>query len=87
NLAYEDAASALETLSAVRDLSLRPTIAAAIIAGWSERDPAELAQNIDAFARPEERAVALATALAKWQERDPAAARAFADMAAARSQS
>ncbi|HLP01914.1 MAG TPA: hypothetical protein VK163_07805 [Opitutaceae bacterium] len=82
NLAYEDAASALETLSAVLDLSLRPTIAAAIISGWSERDPAELAHNADVFARPEERAVALTTALAKWQERAPDAARSFADAAA-----
>ncbi|MFT3830812.1 MAG: hypothetical protein QM691_14000 [Opitutaceae bacterium] len=78
NLAYEDAASALATLAAVGDPSLRSTIAAAIISGWCERDPAELARSADAFARPEERAVALATALAEWRERDPAAARTFA---------
>jgi hypothetical protein len=77
NLAYEDAAAALEAIAPVGDPSLRRTIAAAIIAGWSERDPAELARNVDAFAQPEERANALATALAKWALRDPAAAHSF----------
>ncbi len=43
NLAYEDAATALEALAAVGDPTLRRTAAAAIIAGWAERDPAECA--------------------------------------------
>lgn len=77
NLAYEDAATALEALAAVREPGLRRTTAAAIIAGWSERDPAELAQHADVFEGPAERTAALAAALEKWEHRDPAAAAAF----------
>lgn len=43
-LGYEDVATALEALATVSDPALRRTTAAAIIAGWSERDPAGLAQ-------------------------------------------
>lgn len=71
NLAYEDAATALEQLSTTQDPALHRTMAAAIIAGWAERDPAELAANADVFAVSADRAAAKAAALRKWQQRNP----------------
>ena len=62
NLAYADAATALEAIAAVRDPALRRTTAAAIIAGWAECDPAGLAQHADVFIVPAERSAALAAA-------------------------
>lgn len=78
NLAYEDAASALEALSGVDDPALLQTTASAIIAGWAERDPVELAHHIEVFGSPALRDEALATALANWEARDPNGAAAFA---------
>lgn len=78
NLAYEDVATALDALAGIEDPALRPTAAAAIIAGWAERDPAELASHADVFAEPAERTAALETALAVWQQRDPVGAALFA---------
>ncbi len=77
NLAYADAVAALEAVATVDDPPLRRTIAAAIIAGWAEQDPEELARHADAFTAPEERARALSVAVAEWAQRDPAGARSF----------
>mgnify|MGYP000715202423 CR=1 FL=1 len=60
-------------------------LAGAIIAGWAERDPVELAQNVAVFEEPATRDAALHVALAKWQRRDPAAAEAFASSLTPRS--
>ncbi len=54
SLAYEDATTALESLATINDPALRSTTAAAIIAGWSARDPAGLAR----YAEPSGVAVA-----------------------------
>lgn len=85
NLAYEDAATALEELARTEDPALRRTMAGAIIAGWAERDPAELAQHADVFNETATRTAALHVALTKWQQRDPAGASAFAAALAPRS--
>lgn len=84
NLAYEDAATALEQLSAVENPALHRTMAAAIISGWAERDPAELASHSNVFAVGADRDAARELALRKWHERDPAAAEAFAGAKAPR---
>lgn len=78
NLAYEDAATALEALAGIDDPALQRTTATAIIAGWAERDPAELAQHLGAFGSADLRAEALVTAIDRWTRLDPAAAAEFA---------
>ena len=76
-LAYEDAATALAALTEIDDPALRRTTAAALIAGWAERDPAELAEHATVFTAPAEQAAALAVALPQWRQIAPAAAARF----------
>lgn len=77
-LAYEDAAAALAALAEITDSAQRRATAAAIIDGWADRDPSELAQHAEVFDLPTERVAAREVALLVWQQRDPAAAAAFA---------
>lgn len=65
NLAYEDTATALESLATINDPALRRTTAAAIVAGWSERDPAARADAVATVASELNRSFPAAAAAAR----------------------